>query len=190
MPRPGEVIENPRTGETIRFLRTFAGGGESALRERTVLPGHPHETRPHVHATLTETFRVIQGEARYRLGGAQHPLRAGETVEMPPGIPHVHPWNVGSGVLRVTQEVRLTGGDLRGAAAVEDYLVTTFALARQGRTAADGRPPLLQVAVSLRAAYPHVYLAGIPRPVQRVLLALLAPIGRLAGYRVRDPGRG
>jgi quercetin dioxygenase-like cupin family protein len=183
VPRPGEVIDNPLTGETIRFVRTFAEGGDTAMRERTVLPGYPHERRAHAHATLTETFRVLEGEGRYRLGGSERSLAAGDSVEMPSGVPHVHPWNTGTGVLRMTQEVRLAGGDQDGAAAVEDYLVATFALAREGRTSADGRPPLLQVAVSLRAAYPHVYLAGIPRPAQRVLFALLAPIGRAAGYR-------
>ena len=186
MPLPGQVIENPLTGETIRFERTFAEGGDSALRERTVRPGFPHEARAHAHTTLTEIFRLLEGEARYRLGDAERPLSAGESVEMPPGVPHVHPWNTGPGVLRMTQEVRLHGGDVAGAAAVEDYLVTTFALARAGRTSPDGRPPLLQVAVSLNAAYPHVYLAGIPRWVQRILFAALAPIGRAAGYRATN----
>lgn len=185
MPRPGDVIDNPLTGESIRFVRTFAEGGETALRERTVAPGFPHESRAHAHATLTETFRVLEGEARYRLGETEGTLAAGESIEMPRGVPHVHPWNAGSGVLRVTQEVRLHGDDVAGASAVEDYLVATFALAREGRTSADGRPPLLQVAVSLHAAYPHVYLAGIPRPLQRILFALLGPVGRAAGYRAR-----
>jgi mannose-6-phosphate isomerase-like protein (cupin superfamily) len=187
VPNPGLVIENPLTGETIRFLRTFAEPSGHALRERTVRPGFPHESRPHAHATLVERFEVLEGSAAYRLGGEERSLNAGERIELPPNIPHLHPWNTGSGILRLRQEVQLDGGDREGASAVEDYLVTTFGLAREGRTAADGRPPLLQVAVSLRAAYPHVYLAGIPRPIQRALILLLAPIGRLAGFRSRYP---
>jgi mannose-6-phosphate isomerase-like protein (cupin superfamily) len=185
MPHPGQTIDNPITGESIRFVRTFAEGRGPAVRERTVLPGRPHERRPHAHATLTEIFEVLEGEARYRLGDEERALVAGERVEMPPNVPHVHPWNVGSGPLRVRQAVHLQGNDLAGAAAVEDYLVTTFGLAREGRTAADGRAPLLQVAVSLHAAYPHVYLAGVPGSVQRTLFAILAPIGRAAGYRAK-----
>jgi mannose-6-phosphate isomerase-like protein (cupin superfamily) len=185
MPRPGLTIQNPLTGETIRFARTFAEGGDRAERERTVLPGYPHEPRPHAHATLTERFTLHEGAARYRLGGTEGELRPGQSVEMPPRIPHVHPWNVGSTPLRMTQEVMLEGGDTVGASAVEDYLVTTFGLAREGRTGADGRPPLLQVAVSLHAAPPPRYLAGLPIPLQRVLFGLLAPVGRLLGYRAR-----
>ena len=53
----------------------------------------------HIHRTWTETFEILQGTASYRLGAAVHTLRKGETIVMPPRVPHIHPWNTGSGVM-------------------------------------------------------------------------------------------
>jgi mannose-6-phosphate isomerase-like protein (cupin superfamily) len=186
MAKVGQTIENPYFGEKITFIETIAGtNGKRGIRERVILPNHPREQRAHLHDTLTETFEILEGTARYRLGNDEHPLGAGETIEMPPKIPHIHPWNIGNTVLRVRQTVTVHTSDIQGVVAVEDYLVTTFGLARDGKLKPDGTPPFLQVAVSFRAMIPHAYLAGIPLGVQKVLFGLLAPIGEMQGYRVR-----
>ena len=52
----------------------------------------------HVHRTWTETFEILQGAATCRLGASEVRLAAGESIVMPPRVPHVHPWNTGSGV--------------------------------------------------------------------------------------------
>src|SRR5262245_54439874 len=54
---------------------------------------------PHLRRTWTVTFEILHGSARYRLGSAEYMAEAGETIVMPPGVPHVHPWNTGSGVM-------------------------------------------------------------------------------------------
>jgi mannose-6-phosphate isomerase-like protein (cupin superfamily) len=186
MPQSGDVIENPVLGERVTFLQTILECGDGpAVRIRTIEPHRPHDDRPHAHATFTEVFEVLEGRARYRLGDQTGELGRGETISMPPHVAHVHPWNVGESNLRVRQEVHLHTNDRAGAAAVEDYLVTTFGLAREGRVLPDGRPAFLQTVVSLHAALPHVYAAGIPLAVQRILFGVLAPVARLAGYRPR-----
>src|SRR5262245_61978797 len=53
----------------------------------------------HLHRTWTETFEILQGTASYQLGNRVQTLRTGETVIMPPGVPHIHPWNTGSGLM-------------------------------------------------------------------------------------------
>ena len=53
----------------------------------------------HLHRTWTETFEILQGSAVCRIGAAEHRLEAGEKIVMHPNVVHVHPWNVGTGVM-------------------------------------------------------------------------------------------
>ena len=184
MVKAGQVIENPITGERIVFIETVAStGGKYAVRERTIQPHFPHETRAHAHQTLTETFEILEGVSRYRLGENEQELKAGEQVVMPPHIAHIHPWNIGDAVLRVRQMVTIHTSDVEGVTAVEDFLVTTFGLARDGKVKADGGPYLLQAAVNFRVMLPHAYLAGIPLGIQKILFSLLGRVGEWRGYR-------
>ena len=108
---------------------------------------------------------------------------------MPPGVPHVHPWNTGSGIMvyRQTNDFGETNPN-----AVHDVLgvfATINGLAREGRIGQKGLPKNpLQFAATLRTLTKHGgFDANVPIPVQR---ALSAPLGRLAealGYRGVDP---
>jgi mannose-6-phosphate isomerase-like protein (cupin superfamily) len=51
---------------------------------------------PHLHQTWTETFEILEGSATCLLGSDEHRMTRGESIVMPPGVPHVHPWNTGS----------------------------------------------------------------------------------------------
>jgi mannose-6-phosphate isomerase-like protein (cupin superfamily) len=142
----------------------------------------------HVHRTWTETFQILQGTASYRLGTDVQTLRPGETVVMPPGVAHVHPWNIGSGVMvfRHTNDFGASTPD-----AVHDVLgafATLNGLARDGRLAKNGMPKNpLQAAATIRTLTKHGgFDAVVPIPLQ---LAVGATLGRLAealGYRAID----
>jgi hypothetical protein len=58
---------------------------------------------------------------------------------------------------------------------------------RDGKTDEKGFPNLLQGAVMLKEYEDEYRLARPPLPVQKMLLAVLAPVGRLLGYRARYP---
>ena len=93
---------------------------------------------PHVHRTWTEAFEILQGSAICRLGAAERRVEPGETIVMLPNVPHVHPWNTGSGVMvyRQTNDFGATTPD-----AVDDVLgafATIFGLAREGRVGKRG----------------------------------------------------
>ena len=139
----------------------------------------------HVHRTWTETFDILQGTASCRLGTTVHTLRTGERIVMPPGVPHVHPWNTGSGVMvfRHTNEFGAStpeaGHDVLGAFA------TIHGLAREGRIGKNGVPKNpLQAAATIRTLTKHGgFDAVLPISPQ---LAVSATLGRLAealGYR-------
>jgi len=139
----------------------------------------------HVHRSWTQTFDILQGTASCRLGTTVHTLRTGERIVMPPGVPHVHPWNTGSGVMvfRHTNEFGASTPE-----AVHDVLgafATINGLAREGRIGKNGVPKNpLQAAATIRTLTKHGgFDAVLPISPQ---LAVSATLGRLAealGYR-------
>jgi hypothetical protein len=62
---------------------------------------------------------------------------------------------------------------------------TLFGLGRDGKTDEEGSPRLLQGAVMLKEFEDEYRLARGPLPVQKVVIAVFAPIGRLLGYKAR-----
>ena len=139
----------------------------------------------HVHRSWTQTFDILQGTASCRLGTTVHTLKTGERIVMPPGVPHVHPWNTGSGVMvfRHTNEFGASTPE-----AVHDVLgafATINGLAREGRIGKNGVPKNpLQAAATIRTLTKHGgFDAVLPISPQ---LAVSATLGRLAealGYR-------
>jgi hypothetical protein len=73
--------------------------------------------------------------------------------------------------------------DVRPALQFEQLLETMFALAADGKTNKKGMPSPLRLAVIARAHFDVVRLPFPPAFVQRIGLALGAPLGRLFGYR-------
>jgi hypothetical protein len=98
---------------------------------------------------------------------------------VPPGTAHDW-WNVGEKEARVIVEVSPT-------ARFEEAVSNTFCLAWDGRTNAKGMPNLLQVALFAPEFEDVLYFTSPPRPVQRALFAVLAPVARLLGYRGSYP---
>lgn len=139
----------------------------------------------HVHRSWTETFEILQGTASYRLGTTVHTLRTGETIVMPPGVPHVHPWNTGSGVMICRQTNDFGASTPEAVHDVLGAFATINGLAREGRIGKKGIPKnLLQAAATIRTLTKHGgFDAAVPIPLQ---LGLSATLGRLAealGYR-------
>ena len=71
----------------------------------------------------------------------------------------------------------------RPALKTETFFETISGLSREGKAGGKGTPNLLQAAVIAQAYAEEFRLARPPWPVQRVLFAVLAPLGRLLGYR-------
>ncbi|HMV33352.1 MAG TPA: cupin domain-containing protein [Gemmatimonadales bacterium] len=185
-------FENPRDGQRVRVLALPSPEAPGRFVLEYVYRPHSGEqaVAPHLHPRATETFEILAGRARYRLGGETREADAGERIVMPPGIPHVHPWSIGDAPLHVRQTGETAPADPRGIRASIQAQITIFGLAAAGRVNAAGLPGLLQLAVLVDEAMPATYLAGPPRLVQRVLFGLLGGLGRLAGYRAGYPAYG
>ena len=178
-------FENPRQGQRVRFLTLPAEtGGRGFTLEYVYRPFTGESAVPaHIHTAAVETFEILSGEARYRVGRLEESARKGDRLILPAGVSHVHPWSVSSEELHVRQTTEVNPPDSAGLVASLQALVTLFGLAGAGKVNRKGLPNLLQLAVLIRSTMPATYIAGIPIAVQRLLFGGLARIGEAVGYR-------
>jgi mannose-6-phosphate isomerase-like protein (cupin superfamily) len=185
-------FENARQGQKVRILSLPKPGGsprfelEYVYRPFTGVTAVP----AHFHPAATETFEILSGTARYRIGREEGTAGAGERVVMPPGLPHVHPYSVSGEELRVRQTTETEPADPDAMLASLQALVTIFGCAAAGKVSRQGLPNLLQLAVLVDSTMPGTYLARPPVPVQKLLFSLLARLGRALGYRASYPHYG
>jgi quercetin dioxygenase-like cupin family protein len=178
--RAGDVIENPVTGETMRFVLTSQETAGELLRiDMGVRPGG-FVSAEHVHPGQDERFQIMSGQITLRVDGHERVYVAGEHVTIPRGTPHVW-WNSGPERLRVTL-------DFRPAGRFAEFITTFFALARAGKTTKRGLPRnLFQLAVTFGEYSKAIYATAPPRAVQQLLFSVLVPIGRRLGYQPDEP---
>lgn len=177
--REDHTVINPAIGHRITFRQTAAQtGGELLQIEYAVDRNEEKPAIPlHKHLRTEERFEVIRGRLGVVLNHSQQILEQGQNVIIPPGTPHTF-WNAGSRELCFITEVR-PPGDL------QTYWETVFGLAQDGEVNANGLPNLLQLAVVAPLA--DSYDPRVPVALTKVLVAALATLGRLLGYRARYP---
>jgi quercetin dioxygenase-like cupin family protein len=172
--RPGDRLENPVTGEVLVFHRTAAEtNGESILVETIVRPDG-FVAAAHVHPYQTERFEIVEGELGLRVGDQEIVARPGDVAVVPPRTVHRF-WNAGKRDARFLVEVR-------PALQFESLIETMFTLAAEGKTNRKGMPNPLRLAVIAKAHFDTVRLPFPPAPLQRIALALAAPLGKALGY--------
>jgi len=177
MARAGQVIRNPATGETLTFVVTSADSDGNVLR--IDVTAEPHKEGPplHVHRAFLERHHLQTGRMRFTLRGEAHVVEAPARFEIPRGAPHT---------FRVEgDEPARTVVDHEPAGTYERFLEKMYGLAVEGKTDERGVPNVLQAAVVGHEHLDDFSLARPPYVVQRAFFAVLAPLGRLAGYRSR-----
>jgi mannose-6-phosphate isomerase-like protein (cupin superfamily) len=174
MIRTGDTLRNDVTGEQMHFLKAAADtNGEYVLVEVTVEP-NGFVAAAHLHPHQTETFAVVSGALCFEVDGTDVVVSAGETVVVEPGTPHKF-WNAG-------EQPAVFRAEVRPALGFERLIETMFALAADGKTNRRGLPNPLRLAVIAKAHFDDVRLPFPPAWMQRLGLALGAPLGRLFGY--------
>jgi GNAT superfamily N-acetyltransferase/mannose-6-phosphate isomerase-like protein (cupin superfamily) len=175
----GALYENPVTGErgVVRVAPQEANGHllvvDLYLRPGGAVAGE------HVHPVLTETFTVVRGRLAVRHGGRELQADPGTRVEVRPGVAHDF-WNASAEEVRLLVEVR-------PGERLEQLIRQLFLTAQDGRSDARGRPRPLHAALLAREFGDTIRFTSPPRPVQRALSGLLAPVARAAGRRALDP---
>jgi quercetin dioxygenase-like cupin family protein len=124
----------------------------------------------HVHPYQEERFKVISGSVRFRVGDREQILTAGQSISGPPNVPHT--WNSADG-----NEIHMLA-ELRPALHT-DAAAASFMHA--GST--EGKISLLQ-GVVIMSEFDGLAYPTKMRPIfMQAFVKVLAPIGRLIGYR-------
>jgi quercetin dioxygenase-like cupin family protein len=171
----GDTIENPVTGERIRFRRTSAETNGELVEIEVTLQSNGFVAAAHVHPYQTERFEMVFGTMEFRVRKERFTALAGDVITVEPGTPHGFR-NLGPGDSRFVTEVR-------PALQFERLIRTMFTLAAAGKTNRRGMPNPVHLAVIAKEHFDDVQLPFPAAWVQRVGLSLGAPLGRLAGYR-------
>lgn len=179
----GDHIENPVTGERLVFHETAAEtGGERVVFETIVQPGG-FVAAAHVHPFQTERFEVLAGTLGMRRGKEKVELCPGETVTVDPQTPHKF-WNAGADEARFICTVT-------PALQFERLIATMYSLAADGKTNKKSMPNPIRLAVIANSHFDDVRLPLVPQSLQKLALALGAPVGKLLGFAATyDPRPG
>lgn len=124
----------------------------------------------HVHPHQEEKFKVISGTVRFQVGDRQEILTAGQSITGPPNT--LHTWNSAD------------GKDIHMLAELRPALHTDGAAAsfmHAGST--QGKISLLQAVVIMSEYDGLAYPTKKHSVLMRALVTVLAPIGRLIGYK-------
>jgi mannose-6-phosphate isomerase-like protein (cupin superfamily) len=105
MANAGDVLENPFTGQGLTFRRTSADTDGELLEVESIWAGGGQQPPEHYHPHQEEHFEVLEGELRARVGGTEHTVRAGETLDVPARTPHSM-WNPGPVRARAVWQTR------------------------------------------------------------------------------------
>ena len=171
------VIENPVTGDRIKFIKT-AVDTNGELLELEYTTSKAGGTVPlHIHRIAEERFTVIRGKLGVQLGEKDVALEPGETAVIEPRTPHRF-WN-----LDETETTFLT--EIRPALHFQTYFETVFGLARDGKVNKDGLPNFWQLMVLAQVA--DSYTAGAPDFLLDAIIGICAPLGKMLGYQASYP---
>jgi mannose-6-phosphate isomerase-like protein (cupin superfamily) len=168
---PFRTIFNSATGEQIEF--TDVREDIVRLSWRSIPGGAITE---HVHPRQRERFIITAGEAHFTLNGEKRIVGAGETLDVPAGVPHSE-GNPGS--------VEVVGVvELRPALRTKQMFEAFAGLAAEGKTTARGAPKNpLQLGATVWHFRHESRATSPPGWLQNLVIAPLALLAKV--FRVR-----
>lgn len=165
MPRIGDVYEYQRSGERLVVGQIGDDSRGEPYRLDGTAAAHSSGPPLHIHPHSEETFEVLFGKLNVRTGAAVRVIGPGEKAVVPAGTPHKF-WN------EADEEARFST-QLLPALRYGSYFEDLYPVVGSGKV----NP--LRLAVVLRRYRPEARFGG---PLG-LLLTILAPIGRVLGYR-------
>jgi mannose-6-phosphate isomerase-like protein (cupin superfamily) len=152
MAKTGDVLDNPFTGQSLRFLRTAADTGGELLEVESRWASAGPEPPEHHHPRQEEHFEVLEGALRVRMGGTERTVAAGETIDVPAGTPHSM-WNPGPGPTRALWQTR-------PALRTEGFFELVWGLAQAAHSGQEG--PSGDEAAAMMSEYSDEFRLGRP----------------------------
>lgn len=164
-----DVVDAGRHGR-LRFVDS-----SDAERFKLHLPVGAQGPVKHVHPQQQETLESIKGVLGVQHESRTHRLQPGDAIEIPAGDPHTF-WNAGDTEL-------LLAGEVTPPLSTREFMQEVFGLLGRHPATKGGIPlNLLRVAPILDDYPDHLYLAGIPVPLQKKSVGALATVARAIGY--------
>lgn len=176
MPRSQKRDKNSNSGRLTIRKTGAETKGELLEMEAIYLP-YSDQPPYHYHPYQEEYFKVLSGEFHAKIGGVVHTYEKGETFSVPKNTPH---W-----MHNISGEEGCLLWQVRPAMKTQAFLETMWGLEADGKVNTNGVPNFLQLAVILHAYANEFRAVNPPYSVQRILFALLSPIGKLWGYRAK-----
>lgn len=163
-------LANPITGERLMVKRAAKETDGQLLEIEAWLPGGWREPWRHAHPHQEERVEVVAGTLLAEIDGRSRAYRDGESLIVPPGLPHLLAAPGPGRTQLLVQE--------RPALRSEEFLRIMHRLAVEGRLDPDGRPKAFAWAAAAHEFESEVRLIRPPLRLSRLLMALLAPIAR------------
>lgn len=171
-----KTIQNPMTGQEIRFIQTSKDSNGQLLEMEATYKAMSSEPAPHYHPCQDELFTVVSGEMTVRLNGEEmHNLRAGDMLQIPRNQIHTM-WNAAGRKAVVNWQVR-------PALHTEELLETIMGLAADGKCNKKGMPGLLQIALTSGKYDKELRLMRPSFFMQMIVFSVLRPFALMAGYK-------
>lgn len=174
MPIKGQILTNPNTGDIFEFLETAQDTNGERVSVKMTLKSIGELVPNHFHALQDEHFEVVSGRLTILLDGKEQILSKGEKITLHKNTPHNH-YNQESEPVVFVQTVT-------PALDFEYLLENLVGLTVDGKMP-NGKAGLIQELVTLKYLDGKTFLADIPLGLQKVLMNIIGPIGRLFGYR-------
>jgi quercetin dioxygenase-like cupin family protein len=174
MPSKGQILINPNTGDIYEFLETAKDTNGERVTMKMTLKSKGELVPNHFHVLQDESFEVISGKLTILLDGKKQILTEGHKITLPKSKPHNH-YNNDAETVVFIQSV--------SPALDFDYLLENIiGLTIDGKMP-NGKAGLVQELVTLKYLDSKSYLANIPQGLQKFLMNVVGPIGRMFGYR-------
>jgi len=171
-----QIIEHPVLGNRIKFLNTSdETKGEFLKYEASAKVGAlpPPE---HFHPVQTETFYILDGEAKFTINGKETLAKKGDSLTVPPNVRHTFQ-QVGDKELSMQVE-------FRPALRTEFFFETFFAIGQQGKAGKTGLPKnFLQFAAMMNEFRGLQIITGPPIFMQNFIAIVIGGFAKGIGYK-------
>ncbi len=172
---PGEELIDPVRGQRLVFRRTAQETNGELIEVEVFYQPASIAPPVHLHPQQEERFEVLSGSITVCLNSQENIYCAGETFAIPAGVPHTM-WNGSEAETHLLWQTQ-------PALHTEAFFEIMWRLAQAGKTNKAGVPNLLQLVVIMQRYRQEFRPVKPPLMVQNIMFTLLAPLGRLCGYR-------
>ncbi|MES1220095.1 MAG: cupin domain-containing protein [Bacteroidota bacterium] len=170
-----KTIINSKTGQSFRFIQTAKSTNGKMLEIESSFKPNSKEPPAHYHPFQEEDFRILQGELTVKINSEMKTLKQGDRLHIPANEVHSM-WN------RSGHEA-VVSWKTQPALNSENLFETITGLANDNQTDANGKPGILQVALTVSKFSNTFRLANPPFAIQKILFSLIAPFAWLSGKR-------